>query len=230
VEQVVPLVLGLLVSADARVSAKQREDLTALAGPEVASAAFAEAVALAGLDPLLRLPLAEIAFPVLRYRPASQQQVVLEAVQALVVADGRISTFEYCFSALLRSELYQAMHPPPHRHSTGRTLARSREGVVTLLSVLADSEPAFRAGMVVALPGQHGRYERVPAVALEPVWHLLRELRPQAKEQLIKAMVAVIDYDHAMTVDEMELLRTICGLLHCPLPPLASAVVGGHNP
>ena len=67
-------------------------------------------------------------------------------------------------------------------------------------------------------------------MALEPVWHVLGELRPQAKEQLIKAAVAVIDHDRAMTVDEMELLRTICGLLHCPLPPLASAVAGGHNP
>jgi hypothetical protein len=26
-----------------------------------------------------------------------------------------------------------------------------------------------------------------------------------------------------MTVSEIELLRTVCALLHCPLPPLADA-------
>jgi hypothetical protein len=230
VESVVPLVLGLLVSADERVSAKQREELTALVGAEMTRAAFDEAAALGGLDPSLRLPLAEIAFPALRYRSVPQQRAVLQAVQALISADGRISTFEYCFSALLHSELYQALHPPPHWHSATRTLAKSREEVVTLLSVLADSEAAFRAGMAIVLPGERRSYERRPAVALEPGWHVLRELRPEAKEQLIRAAVTVIDHDHAMTVDELELLRTICGLLHCPLPPLASALAGGHNP
>jgi hypothetical protein len=65
---------------------------------------------------------------------------------------------------------------------------------------------------------------------LEQVWHVLRELRPEGKEQLIRAAVAVIDYDRTMTEDEIELLRTICALLHCPLPPMASTVAGRHNP
>ena len=34
-------------------------------------------------------------------------------------------------------------------------------------------------------------------------------------------MVAVISHDGQMTVTELELLRTICAILHCPLPPLS---------
>ncbi len=230
VEQVVPLVLGLLVSSDERVSAKQREELTARLGPQMAQAVFDEAVGLATLDPALRLPLAEISFPALRYRPQAQQAAVLDAVQVLIQADGRISTFEYCFSAMLHSELYQSLHPPPHWHMAPRSLGGARSQVVTLLRVLADSEAAFQAGLRVAFPEATEPYRPTPAPALEDGWHVLRELRPEGKEQLIKAAVAVIDHDRAMTVDEFELLRTICGLLHCPLPPLASAVPPGHNP
>jgi hypothetical protein len=33
-------------------------------------------------------------------------------------------------------------------------------------------------------------------------------------------MVKTIDHDHKVTVGEAELLRAVCGCLHCPLPPL----------
>lgn len=36
-------------------------------------------------------------------------------------------------------------------------------------------------------------------------------------------MVTAIGHDGTMTVAEIELLRTVCALLHCPLPPLADA-------
>jgi hypothetical protein len=36
-------------------------------------------------------------------------------------------------------------------------------------------------------------------------------------------MVTVIGHDGVMTVSEIELLRTVCAVLHCPLPPLAHA-------
>lgn len=223
VEHVVPLVLGLLLSGDPAVRAKQMADLTSLFGPAVADAALREAEALTGLNPLLRLPLAELAFPALRHRSAEEQESLLDAVYALIHADGRISTFEYCLSTLLHSELYQSMHPPPHWHSERRTLRRSANEVATLLAVLAENEAAFRAGMAIALPNLNLPYVKRNVTDLDSVWHVLRELDPDGKEQLIKAAVAVIAYDGRMTLDEIELLRTICGILHCPLPPLAAA-------
>jgi hypothetical protein len=57
-------------------------------------------------------------------------------------------------------------------------------------------------------------------LALEPAWPALDGLRPGDKERLVAATVAVISHDGLMTVPETELLRTVCGLLHCPLPPL----------
>lgn len=44
--------------------------------------------------------------------------------------------------------------------------------------------------------------------------------QPADKELLVRAMVTVIGHDGKMTVAELELLRTICAMLHCPLSPL----------
>ena len=45
-------------------------------------------------------------------------------------------------------------------------------------------------------------------------------LQPAAKSLLVKALVLTIAHDGRMTVSESELLRAICAVLHCPLPPL----------
>lgn len=58
-------------------------------------------------------------------------------------------------------------------------------------------------------------------LALDAVWSTLDSLDPRDKSLLVGAAVDVISQDGVMTVTEMELLRTICGLLHCPLPPFA---------
>jgi Zn-dependent protease with chaperone function len=221
VEHVVPIVLGLLISLDPQVRSRQIADLTALFGPDFARACAAEAEAMAPLNPLLRLPLAELAFPALRHRSEEEQRSLLDAVYALIHADGRISVFEYSFSAMLHSELYEALHPKPHWHTGGRPIRKSQAEVVTLLSVLAGNEEAFRAGIQIVLPDDPAPYTPRNVVELDTVWHVLRELDPQGKEQLIRAAVAVINQDGRLSIEESELLRTVCSLLHCPLPPLA---------
>ena len=55
---------------------------------------------------------------------------------------------------------------------------------------------------------------------LDAVWPALDALDPLAKEQLVEAVAAAIGHDGEMRVVEAELLRTVCGVLHCPLPPV----------
>ena len=50
----------------------------------------------------------------------------------------------------------------------------------------------------------------------------LEQLEPLAKKRLIDGLVKTITTDDVMTEAESELLRTVCALLHCPLPPLLS--------
>ncbi|HEX6682213.1 MAG TPA: M48 family metallopeptidase [Candidatus Limnocylindrales bacterium] len=229
VDQVVPLMLGLLLSSDPEVRATQKADLTAQYGQPVADATEHEAGQLATLDPVLYLPLAEIAFPALRHRTEPERQGVLTAIYALVNADGRISVLEYCLASMVAADMYQYAHPKPHWHSQFRSLRRSRAEAVVLLSVLAqqsigDGAAAFQAGAAIAFPG-----EQVPftppargVLDLDPGWHVLRELDPAGKEQLLRAAVATIGHDRSLSLTELELLRTICALLQCPMPALSS--------
>ena len=39
------------------------------------------------------------------------------------------------------------------------------------------------------------------------------------QEELVKALTATISHDAKVTVSEAELLRAVCAILHCPLPP-----------
>jgi hypothetical protein len=53
-------------------------------------------------------------------------------------------------------------------------------------------------------------------------------LQPQAKSQLVQALALTISSDQRMTVPESELLRAVCAVLHCPLPPLYAAKGDSH--
>jgi len=227
-DMVVPLVLGLLLAENPDARAAQHAVLAQRYGRPVADAAAAEADTLAGLHPLLRLPLAELSFPALREHARFERDAVLGAVFALIHADGRITPFEYCLSRLLYRELHESMYPRSQWRTGGQTIAGSVPAVVTLLAVLAQAghadrdqaERAFAVGIRRVLPGQSIPYappER-GAVELEAGWDPLDSLRPQDKALLVQAAVDAIGQDGVTTVTELELLRTVCALLHCPLP------------
>jgi hypothetical protein len=230
-ETVLPLVFGLLMTEETGARAAQHQIIASRFGPSVANAAGQEAQALGSLHPALRLPLAELAFPVLRRRPRPQQDAVLACIHALTQVDGQVDLREYCLSRLLHRELYESMH----RTSPWKGRRAPREAVhqaaATLLAVLADAghpdrsaaETAYAAGLAQVAPDVTLPFAPVPAVALESGWPVLDALDGPEKQFLVTGMVWVIGHDGVMTVAEIELLRTVCALLHCPLPPLADA-------
>ncbi|MFC4858536.1 M48 family metallopeptidase [Actinophytocola glycyrrhizae] len=228
-DTVLPLVLGLLMAQDPHARATQQAIVASRFGPSVADAATQDAQTLASLHPVLRLPIAELAFPVLRRRPRPQQDAVLACIHALAQADGVLTLREYCLSRLLHRELYESVH-----HTSpwaGRRAPRQAvdQAVATLLAVLAaaggpgEPEDAYRAGLAQVVPGQPLPFTPVPPVMLENVWPVLDGLGGPEKEHLVTGMVTVIGHDDVATVSEIELLRTVCALIHCPLPPLADA-------
>ncbi|MDG4798569.1 M48 family metallopeptidase [Micromonospora sp. WMMD1082] len=232
----IPLLLGLLLSEEPQVRQQQHAALAERHGSDLADAALREAGELAGLHPMLRLPLAELAFPALRDRPDAQLEVLLAEVFTLIHADGAINVTEYCLSRLLLAELEESLRPDSRWRTDRRTLTDARSAAGYLLATLAQvghpdqaaAERAFQAGIATLLPGTTLPYAPPEngVLALETAWPVLDGLRPADKERLVAATVAVISHDGMMTVPEIELLRTICGLLHCPLPPMAGHGTG----
>lgn len=233
---VLPVVFGLLLSDHPQARAAQHAMLTARHGAPLADAAWQEAAALAELDRAARLPLSELAFSALRNRPVAELQAIMGSIDELVRADGRTTVFEYCLATLLRRELYEVVHHRPPWPVRRTTLPRSGTAAPVLLSVLArignrdavSAEAAYRAGLA-RLPIDQ-RYPYAPPerglLALDAVWPVLDGLDGAGKAALVGALVEVIASDGVMTIEEVELLRTVCGLLHCPLPPLAPTADG----
>jgi Zn-dependent protease with chaperone function len=231
-ERVMPLLLALLLGGDDTVLGKQRSEITARLGAAAADEAFASRQRLsAHLHPMQRLPLAALAFPVLRLRPRPDLDAFIDTVFAVVNADGEVSLFEYCLGRLLQVQVRESLDPARYARFGRRKPGNVKSEFATLLAVVAragnpdnpaEAQRAYLAGMQRVLPRDHVPYAP-PAngvLSLEAVWEPLDALDPLAKQVMVEAITAAASHDGRISVAEAELLRTICGVLHCPLPPM----------
>jgi hypothetical protein len=183
------------------------------------------------LHPMLRMPLAALAFPTLRLRPRPELATFLDTVHAVVHTDGRVSLFEYCLGRLLETQLREALDPGRYARFGRRKPGNVRNEFAILLAVVAQAgnpgapdaaRRAYLAGMQRVLPRDHLPYAPPPqgVLALDAVWEPLDALDPLAKQVAVEAITDAVSHDGHVSVAEAELLRTICGVLHCPLPPM----------
>lgn len=180
------------------------------------------------LEPSQRLPMLGGVFPALRRLPREERQRILDSLNRLILLDGRIEIFEYCLATLARMYLRDELDPAARAGSL--TLDRTSPELQTVFSTLAQhgaqdetqARRAYELGMHHLLPGHRPPYQPVAGWprAMDRALLCLDRLRPAAKEQLIEALVKTIGHDGRITLAEAELLRTICAVLHCPLPPL----------
>jgi Zn-dependent protease with chaperone function len=230
-ESVVPLVLGLLLDGQQLVADRQQDEVAARMGKTVALEARRLHVQVLGpLHPALRLPLASLAFPSLRLRPRPELDVFLDTVNAMVYADGNVSLFEYCLARLLTVHVRESLDPARYARFGRRKISEVRSEIATLLAVVAqygnsDAEGARQAyltGIQRVVPDQPLPYlpRSNGLLALDDAWAPLDALDPLAKEVLVEAIAATISHDGRIAIAEAELLRAICGTLHCPLPPM----------
>ncbi|WP_374606940.1 M48 family metallopeptidase [Thermomonas sp.] len=230
-EAVMPLLLGLLLGEDEALAERQHADIAARLGGDIADHAVRIHQQLtADLHPMLRLPLAALAFPVLRLRPRPQLDAFMDTVHAVVHADGQVSLFEYCLGRLLTVQVRESLDPSRYARFGRRKPGNVRNEFATLLAVVAQAghedrasaQHAYLAGLQRVLPRDHLPYAppRNGVLALDAVWEPLDALDPLAKQAMVEAVTAAVSHDGRVSVAEAELLRTICGALHCPLPPM----------
>ena len=231
-ETVMPLLLALLLADDEPLAARQHIEIASRLGQACAEHALRIHQQLtADLHPILRLPLASLAFPVLRLRPRPQLDKFMDAMFAVVNADGEVSLFEYCLGRLLTVQIRESLDPSRYARFGRRKPGNVKQEFATLLAVVAQAgspddvaaaQRAYLAGMQRVLPRDHVSYAP-PAngvLALDTVWEPLDALDPLAKQVMVEAITAAVSHDGRVSVAEAELLRTICGVLHCPLPPM----------
>ncbi|RZA28478.1 MAG: peptidase M48 Ste24p, partial [Lysobacteraceae bacterium] len=180
-DSVMPLLAGLLADADPVIAARQRIEVAARLGEPFAARAWElRDQQLASLHPMLRLPLASLAFPVLRLRPRPELDTFLAAVHAMVHADGRVSLFEYCLARLLQVQVRESLDPARHARFGRGKPGGVRQEFATLLAVVAQAghdDPdsarrAYLAGLQRVLPRDHLPYAPPASgvMALDGAW------------------------------------------------------------
>jgi len=230
-----PLVLALLLDANEAVRRIQLDLIAEQLGGTTVMAAETLQLEIQKSGPEFRLPLLQIAFPLIKNRPLEQLERIADLVQRLIEVDGVVDTFEFALSRVLKTHLNDAAHPQ-HRHGNLR-LTQLPEAVGVLFSVMAkqghaEVDAAYQKGMECL-----GRHEqRVKMLIDTKQWpdyeppqdwvsatdvalNQLDGLQVLDKQALVSALVLTLSHDGKVSPHEAELLRAICATLHCPLPP-----------
>ena len=228
------LMLVVLASKIPEVQAEQRRILEAAYGAEFTARVLGMQALADSLPPALRLPAVQQLFPALRRLSLAERQQLRDVVAQLANADARIDVFECCLTLLLAANLDDLEAGPMHGSAS---LMQEVAAIHTLFAILAAqgtgddlrarAAPTKRASRwccpnIVRPIAQIAQWP----TALGDALARLANLRPFAKKVLIEGLVRCIAHDQKLSVEEGELLRTVCSVLHCPLPPILAPQPG----
>ena len=185
------------------------------------------------VGPRYRLPLLEIAFPMLRARPKSQMEYLLKLVRRLIEIDGHVDLGEFCIYRVLASHLSQAADPLADKAGNRVPRKKARDAAIDVIRIVADQgnedevarEHAYQAGISTFGDWAGERKEHIDdgqtVEVLGRSLDALRQMNSAGKKSLLQAVSNTITHDGKLTLSEAELLRAICASLDCPLPPLS---------
>ena len=228
-DDAVNLVLAMLLDDEEPTRSAQVQAVRRDLGDAAASRLLDLRSQLDELNDFQRLPLAELAFPALKRRPPSYVKTLLTLMQSLIEADDEITVFEYAVARMLMVYLEQSVAPSRGRESR-RRLSRLEAECATLLSLIAhfgtespmEARRAYAAGMNELFANAFPPFT-VPGDWVDDLDRALARLDrlpPLSKEQLVRALTAAVAHDGRVTVSQAELLRAVCSVVHCPMPPL----------
>ena len=180
------------------------------------------------LEPGQRLPLMEMALPSLKRHPPEFVHKVLETVNELIHADGRIDVFEYLLARVVSQYLWEAMNPHSVRTAGRKSLARLLPEAGTVIAILArhghqrddEVQQAYASGMSILVKGAAPEMPETGdwIESLDAALAKLDKLRVTEKETLVRSLIETVTADGALVAAELELLRAVCAMLHVPVP------------
>jgi uncharacterized tellurite resistance protein B-like protein len=220
-------IYAALLDRDADIRTAQLRALEHNTEPHVFELTLRLTAQVAQLDVRARLPFVDMALPALRAMSEPQYREFIKCFHALVAADDRIALFEWTLHKILLRHLRPQFERAGRPQVAYYGLQRLGEPISVLLSTLARAsqgadESAFAAGasklaeaVVKLLPAEESGLNRLNVALRE-----LAKVAPKKRRQLVDACAATICADGQVTVKEAELLRAICDMLDCPMPPL----------
>ncbi|MBZ2188614.1 M48 family metallopeptidase [Alcanivorax sp. JB21] len=196
--------------------------------PQARDAVAALVPVVQSLGTRLRLPLIDLAIPTLKQGDQATRDAMLQRLTTLIHADRRMTLFEFVLLHLLRDHLgAKAGRNQPVRHRSYRAVAPAMQVLLSMMIYVGGqrgeaAQALFRRITGVLLP------PGTPLLAIEactldrltPALTELAGLTPLLKAGLVDACADAVLADNRVQVAEAELLRAVCTLLDCPMPPL----------
>jgi len=227
----VEVVLYLLLARDPALREQQLIKIAQARGAE----SEARVRELRGVEPSpaleSRLPLLELAFPLLRRRPEDERIALMRLVDELARADGQIEVFEYVLARLLAFEVERSLNPSRKAPGGRAGLADLAAEVSDLVHIIAahghdDQSQSHAKAVSEACEhlAAHGVTSERPAPAgdwrerLDEILRVLPRLSLRSRGELIQVLLVCATSDGEIQSAEYELLRLVAGLLEVPLP------------
>ncbi len=223
------VITACLFSSDPEVARRQQTLISEYRGSEAASACGQLARMIQHHGPAVRLPLVDMAFPVLRRKPLPERDALVVLCHQLVAADGQVSAFEYTLTRLLK-QLLDEVENPDRKQSGWLTRDTYQDAASVLFGMVAahgrnnpDSiHAAAMAGLKQLFP------HKTPAAqadnrnwkALDEALITIDRLHGSDKQRLLLALETTIRHDDEVTPAQSALLHVICASLHVPVPPV----------
>jgi Zn-dependent protease with chaperone function len=234
------VLFGLLLDRNEGVRERQLSRLAELAPADVKELTLRLLPDLDALDVRARLPLVDMSLPALRAMSRSQYEQFLSCFQELVATDNRLGLFEWTLHRVLLRHLQPQFEKTAAPRAAYYGLQRMGRQCSVLLSALAHADnrrkdaPAALARGAAKLKGIDVTLLPPEECGLEALSAVLDDLARVANKQrrpVVDACAACICADREVTVAEAELLRGVCDMLDCPMPPLlpGGPVVFDHH-
>jgi len=214
--------------------AKWRTQLVRLApllGAELMKETQAQIARIAAMAPAARLPmLVDLCFALDAMDPGDRKRLrAIARAFSTTVATGDMLRF--AVSRILEKKLAKAVEPPPPV-----PLPEQAPSVCVLYAALAQcrfgagkqGQNAYRAGLMGMLPPQKWSpypEELITPAALDTALAALALVHPTGRRSFSEGLARVIAVGGRLTVPQVDLLRAICIVVDCAVPPLPVDVV-----
>ena len=224
------LIYALLLNEDSSARKKQLDYIAEKSGAGTAEKIKKLLGGVEKVKPEGRLPLVDMALPALRTMENDAYAQFKSDVEFFVLADDRLSLFEYSLKKILFKHLDAHFKGVKKSGAHFYSIKPLIPYCADLLSVLAyfgnedasSASIAFRTGMerlekggnIAMLPREGLKFETV-----DKSLSAINSATPQIRKKVLEACSACVWANRRVTVRESELLRVIADALDCPVPP-----------
>jgi Zn-dependent protease with chaperone function len=183
-----------------------------------------------------KLPLVELALPQLRSLTDMEKRNFLKTINALIIADGKTTLFEFTIQWILNQYLIRDKEDL-FAKTTYFSIPQVGYHIVVILNALANTgntgnaeaaKAAFNAGIeqIPELASKKPDFVYDEKIKFSLFGTALKQLALSSfkiKQSVVDACAHCAFADKTITIEEMELLRAVSLTMHCPLPPFAAS-------